>query len=93
MEKRQCLITGSCEVCILRDSEKSDPEYTVQGCRCTVEGEQVNYLITESERDRVYDLDGVAKKRLLAALNAQYLRGVELLIVGDALLNVNVLEV
>lgn len=47
MNYRDCLIIGGCKTCIYWDGTKR--EYLVEGCSCIVEGDAVDYFITESE--------------------------------------------
>ena len=90
MNYRDCLIIGGCETRIYWDGTKR--EYRVKGCICIVEGDAVDYFITESERERVGELDELARQRLRADLVVQHQGGVKLLMVADALVDVNKME-
>lgn len=90
MDCRDCLIIGGCKTRVFRDGTKR--ECRVEGCRCIVEGDAVDYFITGFERERVGELDESALQRLRADLVAQHQGGVKLLMVADALVDVNKME-
>ena len=92
MNYRRCLIVGGCKTPIYWDGTKPNWEYRVEGCSCIVEWYKVDYFITDSERNCVGELDELARQRLIAELVAQHQSGVKLLMVADALVDVNKME-
>ena len=79
MVRKICLIWGCCEATITWNSSKRD--FVVQGCICV----GVPYVITDSDVERVADLDKTEKKRLTDMLVEQHQNGVQFPEVGHAL--------